>query len=40
MDRERREGRGGGGREHEISKQQKEARVGLVKKETQIGIIV
>ena len=31
---------GGGGREHERSRQEKEERVGWVKRETQIGIVV
>ena len=36
-----REGGGkGGGREHERSRQEKEAGVGWVKRETQIGIVV
>ena len=30
----------GGGREHERSRQEKGARVGWVKRETQIGIVV
>ena len=30
----------GGGREHERSRQKKEARVGLVKRHIQIGVIV
>ena len=39
MDRERGE-RKGGGREHERSRQEKEARVGWVKKQIQIGVVV
>ena len=31
---------GGGGREHERFRQEKQARVGWVKKETQIGVVV
>ena len=38
MDREK--GKGRGGREHERSRQEKEARVGWVKREIQIGIVV
>ena len=30
----------GGGREHERSRQEKEARIGWVKREIQIGIVV
>ena len=38
MDRER--GKGGGGREHERSMQEKEARVGWVIRQIQIGVVV
>ena len=38
MDRERGKGRGGG--EHEISRQEKEARVGWVIRQIQIGVVV
>ena len=31
---------GGGWREHEISRQEKEARVGSVKRQIQIGVVV
>ena len=40
MDRERGEVRGGGGREHERSRQEKEAQVGWVKRQIQIGVVV
>ena len=33
-------GRGGGGGEHEIYRQEKEARVGWVKRQIQIGVVV
>ena len=39
MDRERGKG-GGGGREHERSRQEKEARVGWVKRHIQSGVVV
>ena len=40
MDRERGKGREGGGRNHERSRQEKEARVGWVKRQIQIGVVV
>ena len=39
MDREMGEGRGGG-KEHERSRQEKEALVEWVKRQTQIGVVV
>ena len=39
MDRERGKGRRGG-REHERSRQEKEAQVGWVKRQIQIGVVV
>ena len=40
MDRERGKGRGGVGGEHERSRQEKEARVGWVIRQIQIGVVV
>ena len=40
MDREGGGGGKGGGRQHERSRQEKEARVGWVKRQIQIGVVV